>query len=108
MARLLVPGLTAGLMILVGLFWMFVWLLGANGYNSAQSGEILGLNFVLVLVAIGASSFFSDWSARALAARTQWSPIFISLVSIVCAALLAVIALFVGSVIILLVVGQSR
>lgn len=45
-------GLTGIAMLLLGAFWMFMWLIGSNGFSSSRGSVILGGNLLLVALAI--------------------------------------------------------
>ncbi len=60
-------------MVVLGAFWMFMWLIGSNGFSSSRGGVILGGNLLLVALAIPGAI----WLARHLSRRWLsggWSP----------------------------------
>lgn len=60
-------------MVLLGAFWMFMWLIGSNGFSGSRGNMILGGNLLLVAVAIPGAT----WQACRLSRRwlaEGWSP----------------------------------
>ncbi len=60
-------------MVVLGAFWMFMWLIGSNGFSSSRGGVILGGNLLMVVLAI----IGATWLARRLTRRwltEGWSP----------------------------------
>ena len=72
MKTLIVSAITALSMIAFGVFWMFMWLVGTNGYSESKGGMILGGNLALVILSIIISSAASGWLANKLGARLGW------------------------------------
>jgi hypothetical protein len=108
MKTLIVSAVTALLMIAFGVFWMFMWLVGTNGYNGSTGGAILACTLVLVILSIILSSVASGWLANKLAARLGWSMWASAPVAIVGVVPVAVFFLFVGSLIIIAVAESVR
>jgi hypothetical protein len=52
-------------MVVLGALWMFMWLVGSNGFSSSRGGVILGGNLLLVVLAIPGAI----WLARRLSSR---------------------------------------
>jgi hypothetical protein len=105
---LIVSIITALLMIAFGIFWMFIWLVGTNGYNSSTGGAILACNLALVILSVIISSAASGWLTNKLRARLDWpmwaaAPVVILLVLIV-----AITILVIGSLIIIAVAESVR
>jgi sugar phosphate permease len=69
---LIVSGVTALLLGAFGVFWMFMWLVGTNGYNGSTGGAILACNLALVILSIIISSVASGWLTNKLGARLDW------------------------------------
>jgi hypothetical protein len=86
---------------------MFAWLIGANGYSEAQGTLVLGGNLLLVLAALVAASLASAWFVGKLGATTAWSPWATVPLSVFVAVVLAIIAMIIGSLVIVLVVGST-
>ncbi len=103
--RIVVWAVTAVLMVIVGLFWMFIWLIGTNGYSEAKGGLILASNAVLVLVATIAATVASGWVAHRLAAATTWSPWVVAPLTILGVLVAIIVLLFVASTIIVIAIG---
>lgn len=109
MTKLIVVSLvTALVMIVFGVFWMFVWLVGTNGYSEAMGGTILGLNLLLVILSIVVSSATSAFLTKTLEAKTGWSVFIAAPLTVVAVVAVSIFALFVGSLIVVGVVGQTR
>ncbi|HZG50957.1 MAG TPA: hypothetical protein VEZ40_02375 [Pyrinomonadaceae bacterium] len=105
---LVVSAATALLMIALGVFWMFMWLVGTNGYDGSTGGAILAANLVLVILSIIFSSVASGWLAQRLAARLGW-PLWASApIAVLAAVTISFIFLFVGSLIIIAVAESMR
>jgi magnesium-transporting ATPase (P-type) len=105
---LIVSGITALLLIAFGVFWMFMWLVGTNGYNGSTGGAILACNLALVILSVIISSAASGWLTNKLRARLGWpmwaaAPVVIAGVLIV-----AVTILMVASIIIIAVADSVR
>ncbi|HYG09967.1 MAG TPA: hypothetical protein VD835_08485, partial [Pyrinomonadaceae bacterium] len=66
MKTLIVSVVTALLMIAIGVFWMFMWLVGTNGYSESKGGMILVSNLVLVISSVVGSTAASGWLASRL------------------------------------------
>ena len=105
---LFVSAITAFLMILFGVFWMFTWLIGTNGYNGSTGGAILACNLALVILSIIFSSAASGWLANVLAARLRWPMWAAAPVVIFGVVVVSVIFLFAGSLIIIAVAESMR
>ena len=105
---LIVSGLTALLLGAFGVFWMFMWLVGTNGYNGSTGGAILACNLALVILSIIVSSVASGWLTNKLGARLGWPTWAAAPVVIVGVLVVAVIFLFAGSLLIIAVAESMR
>lgn len=105
---LIVSLVTALLMIAIGIFWMFIWLVGTNGYGESKGTLILGGNLALVVLSVVVSGASSGWLANKLEARLGWPFWVAAPLAIFVAVAVSVVALFAGSVLIVLVFGQTR
>jgi hypothetical protein len=108
MKTLIVSAITALLMIAFGIFWMFMWLVGTNGYNGSTGGAILVCTLVLVILSIIFSSATSGWLANKFAARLGWPMWAAAPVVILGVVMVAIIFLFAGSLLIIAVVESTR
>jgi hypothetical protein len=97
--------ITALLMVAVGIFWMFMWLIGTNGFSQSKGGAILLSNLVMVLLAIIGSSLASGWLANELQTTLAWSLWVIAPLAIAAVIVATIVALFVGSLIVVGIVG---
>lgn len=102
-----VSAIAAVIMALFGVFWMFTWLIGTNGYSTSQGTTILLCNLVLVVLSIIISSVASGRLAKGLETRTAWSLWITAPLAILPMTVAAIVALFVGSVIVVLVFGRT-
>jgi hypothetical protein len=105
---ILVSLVTAVIMIAFGVFWMFVWLVGTNGYSEAKGGTILTLNLLMVILSVIVSSVASGFLTKVLQAKTGWSVFAVAPLTIIAVIAVSVFVLFVGSLLIVGVVGQTR
>lgn len=105
---LIISAITALLMIVFGVFWMFMWLVGTNGYSGSQGGTILAANLVLVILSIIVSSAASGWLTGKLEARAGWPVWAVAPLVIVGVLVAAVIVLIAGSLLIVAVFGRTR
>lgn len=97
------PIATALVTLPLGAFWMFVWLIGTNGYSERQGGTILASILALVLIATLAAMAASRWlAARASARWPGWAAVIGTLLIVLVG---WAMALGVGSLIILLLLG---
>jgi hypothetical protein len=94
-------------MAVFGAFWMFAWLIGANGYGETKGGIILGLNLLMVILAVVVSSAASAFLTKIIQAKTQWSVLLVAPLSVLVVVIVALFALFVGSLLIIGIVGQT-
>jgi hypothetical protein len=108
MIRVVVPVVTALIMIVVGVFFMFMWLIGTNGYNTSMGGTILGANLVVIIIAIVIASVVSGWLAHVLQARTGMSPWLVGPLTVVAVSAVSSIAIFLIGIIIIGVVDSTR
>lgn len=108
MMRVVVPAVTALVMIVVGVFFMLMWLVGTNGYNTSTGGTILIANLVVIIMAIVISSVVSGWLAHFLQKRSGMSPWLAGPLAIVSATAVSVIAIFLLGIIIVGVVDSTR
>jgi hypothetical protein len=105
---LIVSGVTALLLGAFGVFWMFMWLVGTNGYNGSTGGAILACNLALVILSIIVSSVASGWLTNKLRARLDW-PTWAAAAMVVVGVLVAAVAfLFAGSLVIIAVAESMR
>jgi hypothetical protein len=105
---LIVSGITALLMIAVGVFWMFMWLVGTNGYSQSKGTLILGSNLALVVLSVIVTTVASAWLTNKLKAREGW-PMWVLAPSVILGVCtVAVIVMFVGSLIIIALFGRTR
>lgn len=104
----IVAAISALLMSAFGLFWMFAWLLGSNGYSEAKGTKLLVGNAFVVLLAVVASSIASGLIASVLRRRTTWPSLLVAPLSIVAACAMAIIAMFVVSLLIVGMVGTTH
>jgi hypothetical protein len=95
-------------MLAVGVFWMFMWLVGANGYSERKGTIILGGNLVLAIFFVIITSAASGWLASKFASRTTLSIWLIAPLTILTVTAASVAAMFVGSLIIIAIVGSTR
>jgi MFS family permease len=105
---LIVSVITALLMIAYGVFYMFMWLVGTNGYSGSIGGAILVANLVLVIFSIIVSSLVSGWLANRLGARLGWPMWASAPLAIVGVIVVAVACMFIGSLIIIAVAESVR
>ena len=103
-----VSAVTALLMIAFGVFWMFMWLVGTNGYSESKGTLILGSNLVLVILSVVASSVASGWLARRMETKRGWPFWAAALLAVFGVAIVAAVALFVGSLLIIAAFGRTR
>lgn len=109
MTKLIVVSLvTALIMIVFGVFWMFVWLIGTNGYSETKGGTILALNLLMVILSVVISSAASGFLTKTLQAKTQWSVFIAAPLTIIAVIAVSVSALFVGSLLVIFLIGQTR
>ena len=109
MTKLIIVSLiTALIMTAFGAFWMFVWLIGTNGYSEAKGGTILALNLLLVILSVIVSSAASGFLTKMLQAKTGWSVFAAAPLAIIAVIAVSVFVLFAGSLLIVGVVGQTR
>ena len=106
--RWIVSGITAVIMLVFGAFWMITWLIGTNGYNSSTGGAILASNLVLALLSTIVASVASGWLAKKLQTKSGMSIWLIAPLSIFAVIAVAVIALFIGSIIIIAIAEATR
>jgi len=106
--RWIVSGITALIMLVFGAFWMITWLIGTNGYNTSTGTAILAGNLVLVLLSTIVASVASGWLAKKLQTRTEKSLWIIAPLCIFAVIAVAVIALFIGSIIIIAIAEATR
>ncbi len=106
--RWIVSVITALIMIVVGVFWMFMWLIGTNGYNTSTGTAILASNLVLVILSTIVVSVASSWLTKRLVTRTGMSVWIIAPLCIVALIVVAFAALFIGSIIIVGIAEAMR
>jgi hypothetical protein len=105
---LIVAGVTALLMIAFGVFWMFMWLVGTNGYSESKGTLILGSNLAMVVLSVAGSTVASGWLANKLKARPGW-PMWVLAPSVILGVCtVTVIAMFVMSLVIIALFGRTR
>jgi hypothetical protein len=69
---------TGAVMVAVGAFWMFMWLIGSNGMIGSRGTTVLGGNLLLVALAIPGTVWLtrrlgSRWLARGWSnAKAAW------------------------------------
>jgi hypothetical protein len=100
--------ITALIMIAFGVFWMFVWLIGTNGYSESKGGTILALNLLMVIFWVIISSVASGYLSAKLQKKTGLSFFIAAPLTILMVIAVAGIALFIGSIIVVIVFGQTR
>lgn len=106
--RVVVPVITALVLIAVGVFWMFMMLVGANGYDGSTGMKILVGNFVLVIVTIVISSILSGWLAHVVQRRSGISSWVVGPLAVVFVTAASILALFVVGFLIVAVVDSTR
>lgn len=107
--RVVVPVITAPVMIAVGAFWMFTMLLGTNGYDSTTGGRILVGNLVLVIVTVVIASLASGLLAHVIQTRSKLSAWLAAPISVATVAVIACITLFfVGGLVIISIAEAMR
>jgi len=106
--RVVVPVVTALLMIVVGVFLMLMWLVGANGYNTSMGEMILGANLLVIIITIVIASVASGWLAHLLRRRTGMSPWLVGPMTVVAVTGVSTMALFLIGIIIVGVVESAR
>ncbi|MEO7850983.1 MAG: hypothetical protein ABIR94_01850 [Rubrivivax sp.] len=106
-APTIAAAVTALLMLAVGAFWMVMWLIGANGYNTEQGVVILGGNALLALAGLLGAA----WLARALTARwlrDGWPAWGAGALAIAVGIFAALLAMFIGAMALVVVVEAQR
>ncbi len=106
--RWIVSVSTALLMLVIGVFWMFMWLIGTNGYNTSTGTVILAGILVLVLLSTIVASVASGWLTKMLVTRTGTTLWIIAPLCIVAMTAVAVAALFIGSIVIIGIAEATR
>lgn len=106
--RVVVPVVTALVMIVVGVFLMLMWLVGANGYNTSMGEMILGANLVVIIITIVIASVVSGWLAHVLQKRTGMSPWVVGPLTVVVVTGVSTMALFLIGIVIVGVVESTR
>lgn len=99
---------TALLMIVFGVFWMFMWLIGTNGYSESKGTLILGSILALVILSVVASSASSSLLARKLEAKMAWPFWAAAALAVFGVVLVAILAVFIGSILIVVIFGGTR
>jgi hypothetical protein len=87
---------------------MFVWLIGTNGYSEAKGGTILVLNLLMVILSVVVSSAASGYLTKTLQTKTQWSVFIAAPLTIIAVIAVSVSALFIGSLLVIFLIGQTR
>jgi hypothetical protein len=105
---LIVSAITALSMIAFGIFWMFMWLVGTNGYSESKGGMILAGNLAMVMLSVIVSAAASGWLAKKLEAKMAWPFWAAAPLAVAGVMLVAVIALVAGSLLIIAVFGRMR
>lgn len=105
--RLVVPVVTALVLLTVGVFWMFVMLVGTNGYNTSVGGTILVGNVVVVILTVIIASVASGWLAHVLQARSGISPWLVGPLTVVAVTAVAVVAIFIGGIVVTSVIDGA-
>lgn len=105
---LLTPIMTVLATLPVGAFWMFVWLVGTNGYSERKGFAILASILSLVVVSIVVATATSGLLAARIQAATQWPGWVVVLGSVAGVLVAWLVVLCVGSFAIVLVVGSTR
>lgn len=96
--------ITAIAMVVIGAFWMFMWLIGSNGFSSSRGAVVLGGNLLLVALALAGAV----WLARRLCARwcaRGWSQAGATLLAAASSVAAALAFLVTGSFAVLAVAG---
>lgn len=106
--RVVVAVITALIMIVAGVFFMFMWLVGTNGYNTTMGTTILIANLVVIIIAIVISSVSSGWLAHFLQQRSGMSPWLAGPLAIVAVTAVSVVAIFLLGILIVGVVDSTR
>ncbi|CAN5587407.1 hypothetical protein BH20ACI4_BH20ACI4_18050 [soil metagenome] len=106
--RWIVSGITALIMLVIGVFWMITWLIGTNGYNTSTGTAILAANLVLVLLSTIVASVASGWLAKRLVTKTGMSLWIIAPLCVFAVIAVTVAALFIGSIIIIAIAEATR
>ncbi len=102
---IIVSLITALIMIAFGVFWMFMWLIGTNGYSQAQGGRILILNLVMVIFSVIISSVASGYLSEKIQKKAELSFFIAAPITILLVIAVVGIAMFIGSIIIAVVFG---
>ena len=106
--RVVVPVVTALVLIAVGVFWMFIMLVGTNGYNSSTGGMILGANLLMVLITVVIASVVSGWLAHVIQKRSGMSPWLVGPLTVVAVSAVSIVAIFVLGILIVGVAESTR
>lgn len=106
--KVVVPFVTALVMLVVGALWMLTIFIGMNGFTEREAMPILVANFVLVILAIVISSVVSGLLADVLQKRSGLSPWLAGPLVIVVVTVAANIAIFLIGAVIIGVVDSTR
>ncbi|HEV2763153.1 MAG TPA: hypothetical protein VGV38_09170 [Pyrinomonadaceae bacterium] len=107
--RLAVALTTALVLIVFGVFWMFVMLIGMNGFDEATGIKGLIASAVLVIVTAVISSIISGGLAHLLQTRSGISPWLVGPLTVVSVTAVSIIFIFVsGSILISVIYDATR
>ncbi|MDQ4120713.1 MAG: hypothetical protein M3209_04615 [Acidobacteriota bacterium] len=105
---IIVSLLTALIMIAFGVFWMFMWLIGTNGFSEKQGGRILALNLVMVIFSVIISSVASGYLSETIQKKAGLSFFIAAPLTILLVIAVVGLVMFIGSIIIAITFGQTR
>jgi hypothetical protein len=100
--------ITASIMFAIGVFWMFVWLVGTNGYSEKIGTAILAGNLVLVIISTIAAALASGGLAKRFVTKTGKSPLIVAPLCIIASVTAAVAIMFIVSIIIVTIAEAAR
>jgi hypothetical protein len=106
--RVVVPIITALIMIMVGAFEIFLMLPGMNVYGDSTWTTILIANSVLVIIIILIASVVSGLLAHVIQKRSGISPWVVGPLTIVAVTAVAIVAMSLGVSILTTIIGAAR
>lgn len=107
MMRLAVSLVTALILIAFGVFWMFVMLVGMNGFDEATGLKGLIANAVLLIVVVVISGIVSGWLAHVLQKRSGISPWLVGPLTVLGVTAVSIITIFVSGFLLISVIYNS-
>lgn len=106
MKPIVVSVITAMLVLILGVLWMFGLLLIMNGFPQSKANQVLIGYFILLGICVILAGIVSNWGVKKLLMVTTWKIWIVTPITILGILIIAGVILFFGGIFVMVIVGS--